>query len=167
MKYWPLLLLFVCASCFEAPSADRRQKAQQELLQNPLVSRPDGPISDGAGIISASDEANLDKRLRAILDEKRTAVVVVTVSSLGGQNVTAYTRSLARKWQVGAERGGVVLLVAPNERQVRIETSDEVRVRLTDQQCAEIIQQVLTPRFRAGDFSGGIAAGVKAIASHL
>jgi uncharacterized protein len=60
-----------------------------------------------------------------------------------------------------------VLLVAPTDRQVRIETDDKVRARLSDEQCAEIIQQVLLPRFRSGDFAGGIIAGVEEIELHL
>ena len=109
----------------------------------------------------------LDTRLRDILGETKTALVVVTVASLGDKDVAVYTNSLARRWKVGAQRGGVVLLVAPNERRLRIETSDKARERLSDQECAEIIEQVVTPRFRAGDLPGGIAAGVEAIASQL
>ena len=58
-------------------------------------------------------------------------------------------------------------MVASNERQVRIETSDKARMRLSDQQSLEIIQRELTPWFKTGNFAGGIAGGVEAIASHL
>ena len=167
VKFWPLLILFACVSCFESPSVGREQEAQQAADATALVPRPDGPISDGADLIPAGDEAILDARLREVLTRTRTALIVVTVRSLSGQDIAAYTDTLARQWEVGAERGGVVLLVAPNERRMRISTSEDVRARLSDKQCAEIIQQVLAPHFRAGNFSSGIAAGVEAIASHL
>ena len=167
MKLWPLLVLLACASCFESPSAKGPPEALQVVASAALVTRPDGPISDGADVIPASEEAILDKRLREVLDQKRTAFIVVTVNSLGDQDVAAFTNSLARQWKVGAARGGVVLLVAPNDRQMRIETSEEVRARLSDQQCAEIIARVLKPRFQGGDFAGGIAAAVEVIAFHL
>lgn len=132
-----------------------------------LVARPDGPISDGADIIAAPDEIMLAKRLRGVFDQTQTGLVVVTVRSLRGEDVAGFANALARQWEIGGKRGGVVLLVAPNERQLRIETSDTVRERLSDRQCAEIIQRVITPRFRSGDFSGGIVEGVEAIATYL
>lgn len=124
-------------------------------------------MSDAADIIPAEQEASLDTRLREIFDKTQSALIVATVSSLGEQDAATYTNTLARTWGVGGARGGVVLLVAPNERQVRIETDEKVRSRLSDEQCAEIIEKVLLPRFKAGDFGGGIAAGAEAIAAHL
>ena len=124
-------------------------------------------MSDGANLISPADEEFLDTRLRAVFAKTQTALVVVTVTSLGGQDVSAFTNALARQGKVGGERGGVVLMVASNERQVRIETSDKARMRLSDQQSLEIIQRELTPWFKTGNFAGGIAGGVEAIASHL
>jgi uncharacterized protein len=167
MRPWPLLLLSACAGCLQpTPESDGRT-TDQVIVSSTLVSRPDGPVRDDAEILPAKDEAKLDTHLRQVLDRTRTALIVVTVSSLGGQDVADYTRSLARQWEVGATRGGVVLLVAPTDRQVRIETDDKVRARLSDEQCAEIIQQVLLPRFRSGDFAGGIIAGVEEIELHL
>jgi uncharacterized protein len=124
-------------------------------------------VSDGADIIPSADETRLDARLRAVFDKSQSALVVVTVKSLGGQDAAAYTNHLARQWKVGGERGGVVLLVAPNERQARIETDEKVRARLSDEQSAEIMREVLVPHFRKGEFASGIAAGVEVIASHL
>ena len=132
-----------------------------------LPARPDGPVSDAANLIPPADKEILDARLREIFDKTQTALIVVTVPSLGGRDVSAYTYALARQWKVGGERGGIVLLIAPTERQMRIDTTDDVRVRLSDRQCLEIIQRVLTPQFKTGNFAGGIAAGVEAIAFHL
>lgn len=167
MRPWPLLVLLACSSCGQAAQEDRRQEAPLTLAPLVLPARPDGPVSDGANLIPPEDEEILDTRLREIFAKTQTALVVVTVPSLGGRDVSAYTNALARKWTVGGARGGVVLLIAPTERQMRIETSDDVRLRLSDRHCLEIIQRVLTPRFKTGDFAGGIAAGAEAIASQL
>ena len=167
MRPWPLFLLLACFGCGQPAQDGRRQEAPLARAPIVLPARPDGPVSDGANLISPADEEILDTRLREIFERTRTALIVVTVPSLGDRDVDAYTNALARQWKVGGERGGVVLLLAPTERQMRIETSDDVRVRLSDRQCLEIIQRVLTPQFKTGDFAGGITAGVEAIASHL
>ena len=167
MRPWPLLLLIACANCGQAAPNETRQEAPLALAPIVLPARPDGPVSDGANLIPPADEEILDARLREIFDKTQTAFIVVTVPSLGGRDVSAYTNALARQWKVGGERGGVVLLLAPTERQMRIETSDEARKRLSDRQSLEIIERVLTPRFKTGDFAEGIAAGVEAIASNL
>ena len=167
MRPWPLLLLIACSNCGQTAPEERRQEAPLALAPIVLPARPDGPVSDGANIIPTADEEILNARLREIFDKTQTALIVVTVTSLGGRDVSAYTNTLARQWKVGGERGGVVLLLAPPERQMRIETSDEARKRLSDRQSLEIIERVLTPRFKTGDFAEGIAAGVEAIASNL
>ena len=167
MRPWPLLLLIACSNCGQTAPEERRQEAPHALALSVLPARPDGPVSDGANLIPPADEEILDTRLREIFDKTQTALIVVTVHSLGGRDVSAYTNALARQWKVGGERGGVVLLLAPTERQMRIETSDEARKRLSDRQSLEIIERVLTPRFKTGDFAEGIAAGVEAIASNL
>jgi uncharacterized protein len=160
-----LALLVALPGCYESAS-DRRQE-KQTRPSAALLPRPGGPILDEAAIIPPSDEELLDKRLRQVLEKTRTAFVLVTVSSLGGTEVGAYTNALARSWDVGAARGGVVLLVAPNDRSLRIETSDEVRTRLTDQESARIIEQVIVPRFERGDLLAGITLGVEAIAAQI
>ena len=165
MRPWPLLLLIACANCGQAAPQERRHDAPLILAPIGLPARPDGPVSDAANLISPADKEILDARLREIFNKTQTALIVVTVPSLGGRDVSTY--ALARQWKVGGERGGIVLLLAPTERQIRIETSNDVRVRLSDRQCLEIIQRVLTPQFKTGNFGGGIAAGVEAIASHL
>ena len=167
MRPWPLFLLLACFGCGQLAQDGRRQEAPLARAPIVLPARPDGPVSDGANLISSAEEEILDTRLREIFERTRTTLIVVTVPSLGDRNVDAYTNALARQWKVGGERGGVVMLIAPSERQVRIETTADVRLRLTDRQCSEIIKRVLTPRFKSGDFAGGIAAGVEAIASHL
>jgi uncharacterized protein len=102
-------------------------------------------------------------------DGKGPQFVVATTPTLKGQKINFYSIDLARAWQLGAnERGdGVLLLVAPNERQVRIEVGKGLEQRLPDEVCAEIIKTDLLPAFRSGDMAGGIERGVGAIIAQL
>lgn len=167
MRHWAILLLVACAGCSQSETPAYVGNSEQTVIAGAIATRPNGPVSDAADIITAEREALLEARLREIFDNTQTALIVATVESLHEQDVSTYTNSLAKTWEVGGARGGVVLLVAPNERQVRIETDDKVRARLSDEQCAEIIEKILLPRLGARDFGGGIRTGVEAIAAHL
>jgi uncharacterized protein len=124
-----------------------------------------GRVVDQANILSASTRA----RLTEILDahEKKTSnqVVVVTLSSLQGYDIADFGVRLGRAWKLGqADRNnGAVLLVAPNERAVRIEVGYGLEGDLTDARSHAIIQNEILPRFRAGDIEGGIVQGTLAI----
>ena len=91
--------------------------------------------------------------------------VVATVSSLEGRTIEDYGYRLGRAWAIGDEQkdDGVILLVAPNEQKVRIETGYGARVFLTDAVSSVIIRESIMPRFKAGDFGGGISAGADRI----
>jgi uncharacterized protein len=91
----------------------------------------------------------------------------VTVASLEGETIEDYTLQLFNRWGVGGPQPGVVLLVAPAERKVRITTGRGLEETLPDELCGEIIRTYITPRFRNGDFVSGINEGVKALAEHL
>src|SRR4029453_18283366 len=87
--------------------------------------------------------------------------VVATVPGLEGRTIEDYGYRLGRYWKIGDEQkdDGVILLVAPNERKVRIETGYGARVFLTDAVSSIIIRESILPRFKAGDMGGGISAG--------
>lgn len=163
MRVWPLLLLLACTGCLDRDPKTSDHNADAVTV----VARPDGPVRDEADVIPASVELTLDAKLRDVLQKKDTALIVVTVQSLQGLDIARYTNQLANQWEVGAKRGGVVLLVAPNERKVRIEVSRIVSARLSDEQCADIIATEIVPRFKRGDMPGGIRSGAEAIARHL
>ena len=162
-----ILFLFVCVLAGCQPSSTRPSEDAERAAQYGFPTRPDGPIADAAQIIAPAEEVALDRRLRQLLDTKKTAVIVVTVTSLNGADEAAYANALARHWHIGAERGGLLILVAPDDRRVRIETDDAVRIRLTDADCAAIIEEIMLPRFRRKDYAEGIRAGVEAIAAKL
>lgn len=137
--------------------------------QAALPPRPPGPVADVAGIIPADDEAKLDARLRAYNKATGRAIIVATVPSLEGQVVERYAQDLARAWEIGGEESeeGVLVLVAPAERKMRIHAAVGAQGRLTDGVASRIIRETITPKFKAGDYGGGINAGVDQIIAQL
>jgi uncharacterized protein len=128
-----------------------------------------GRIVDQADIIPADTEAALTSKLAELEAKSGIQLVVATVRSLEGQEIEPYAVDLFRYWQLGekAKNNGVLLLVAPNERRVRIEVGYGLEGTLTDAISSVIIANAITPRFKAGDFGGGIARGVDDIITVL
>jgi len=134
-----------------------------------LPARPDGPILDAANIIAPADKAALDAKLRAYNEATGRAIIVATVPSLDGMEIEDYAQQLAETWGIGGKESenGLLFLIAPNERRLRIATGRGLQERMTDIMSGRIIRDVVTPRFKAGDLSGGIVAGVDAIIAQL
>ena len=131
--------------------------------------RPGGPVLDQAGIIPEVAENSLDVKLRRYFSNTCRAVVVATVSSLKGETVDSYATHLANKWKIGDPvRGdGVLLLVAPVERKVRIEVSRSLQSAMSDRAAADIIQGGMMERYRRGDYAEGVSQGIDAIMARL
>ena len=127
-----------------------------------LPPRPDGPVYDGANMIDAATKAQLDQKLRAYNKETGRAVIVATVPSLDGETIEGYAVKLYETWGIGGEQTdeGALLLVAKEERKIRIEVGYGSTPTLTDAMSGRIIRDTITPAFKEGDFSAGIAAGV-------
>ena len=124
-----------------------------------------GRVVDEAGILSQSTIDLLTDMLAG--QEKKTGqqVVVVTLTSLQGYSIEDFGYQLGRHWRIGQKglNNGVLLIVAPHERKVRIEVGYGLEGELTDAQCSQIIQQVILPEFRRGDFDAGVLKGTSAI----
>jgi uncharacterized protein len=130
---------------------------------------PQGPIYDEADLLPPDREAALDQRLRAFDQQTGDAVIVATVNSLQGDTIEDYAAKLYASWGIGgAERDtGVLLLVAPNERKMRIEVGYGLTPYITDILSGRIIRDDITPKFKQGDMAGGIEAGVDAMLTQL
>lgn len=130
---------------------------------------PEGPVLDQAGIIPDAQEAALDARLREYNQRTGRAVIVATVNALDGQTVEMYAVELFETWGIGGKESdqGLLLLVAPNERKVRIEVGYGLHQYVTDALSGRIIRGAIAPPFKAGDFAGGINAGVDALIAQL
>ena len=128
-----------------------------------------GRVVDQADLLPPEHEAALSQRLEALERQSSRQLVVATVTSLNGLEIEDYGYQLGRHWGIGQEgaNNGVVLLVAPNERKVRIEVGYGLEGVMTDALSSQIVRNDILPYFREGDFRGGINAGVEAIVAQL
>lgn len=143
-------------------------------LAAPLAAQPQFPeltgrVVDNADILTPEAEAALTAKLEVLETQTQRQLVVATVPDLQGYDISDYGYQLGRAWGLGdAERNdGALLLVAPNDRKVRIEVGYGLEGYLTDAFSALIIQNAILPRFRENDYPGGIMAGTDAIIAQL
>ena len=131
--------------------------------------RGTAPVLDLANVIDETDEALLTAKLDAFEEANQRQFVVVTVPSLDGYEISDYGYQLGRHWGLGDEENndGIILLVAPNERKVRIEVGYGLEAIIPDGLAYDIIEQDIIPRFKADDMSGGIVAGADRIVTQL
>jgi uncharacterized protein len=129
-----------------------------------------GRVVDQAGLLSPQKEAVLSQKLEALQRASSRQLVVATVTSLQDVPIEDYGYQLGRAWHIGQQgaNNGVILLVAPNEKRVRIEVGYGLEPIMTDALSNQIIQQQILPRFRNNnDYAGGIIAGSDAIIAQL
>jgi uncharacterized protein len=128
-----------------------------------------GRVTDAADIIPPDVEARLTQKLEALEKQSQRQFVVATIPSLEGYEIADYGYRLGREWGIGSKErnDGALLIVAPNERKVRIEVGYGLEGVLTDGLSSLIINQQIVPRFKAGDMPGGIEAGADAVIAQL
>jgi uncharacterized protein len=149
-------LLVACSASAESPAF-------------PYFDKEGGRVRDMANVLSPQAEA----RLTAALDEAEAnygpQMAIVTVSSLHGYEIADFSLKYARAWGLGdKERNdGLQLLVAPNERKVRIEVGKGIEKTFTDLYCKDILDDVIIPRFTEGSLEAGIIAGVDEMIAHM
>ena len=169
----PLLLALMLASAWPGQAAvpeaaasagcrDEAAKGSERAARLPALT---GRVVDQADLLSPSAEARVTEALAAI--ERRTSdqVVVVTVGDLEGEAIEAFGLRLGNGWGIGRKdvNNGILLIVAPNERRVRIEVGSGLEGLLTDERAKRIIEEELLPRFASRQYEEGIRAGVGAI----
>lgn len=128
-----------------------------------------GRVVDEANLLTPDKEAEISGMLQAHEDTTGNQVVVVTVQGLQGRSIEEFAVELGRHWGIGREDrdDGVLFLIAPNERQVRIEVGYGLEGLLTDARASVIIQNDIIPAFRSGDRVKGIMQGVEGILAAL
>ncbi len=148
---WPLLLL-LAATAF----------AQDTPVPVPPLS---SPVTDLTQTLTPDQSAALDSRLRAYEAQKGTQIAVLIVPTTQPETIEQYSIRVAEQWKIGRQGvdDGVILLVAKNDRAVRIEVGTGLEGALPDVIASRIISQVIVPHFREGDFSGGINAAITRI----
>ena len=134
-------------------------------LAGPDLPKLTGRVVDGAGVLSAAEEASLTRKLADLEAKSSDQLALATVPSLQGYDIREFGLLLARAWALGqkGKDNGVLLLVAPKERKVSIEVGYGLEPTLTDALSHLIIQRAILPRFKAGDMPAGIDAGVDEI----
>ena len=117
-----------------------------------------GRVVDLAGLLDPARQAELTAQLEAHEKETSNQIVIATVPTLNGYDIADYSNRLGRHWQIGTaeEDNGVLLVVAPNERKVRIEVGYGLEGALTDSLSSIIIQREILPAFRKDQFGSGI-----------
>jgi len=153
----PILLAFILLLCASA------------ALAAPKFPPLTGRVVDDANVLSPQAEAKLTTELADLEARTTRQLVVATVPDLQGYEIEDYGYQLLRTWGIGqkGENNGVILLVAPKERAVRVEVGYGLEPVLTDALSSVILQERVLPRFKAGDMEGGIVSGAEALVQQL
>lgn len=176
MKKPALILCAVAAllAACDGASAPAAPNAAAVAVNAPAPVPPDFPaltgrVVDQADLLNPEQEARLAAASAAVEREVGPQFVIVTVPSLQGLAIEDYGLRLGRTWGIGsrARNDGLILLVAPTERKVRIEVGTGLERRVTDPFAARVIRDTILPRFRANDLPGGIVAGSDALIARL
>jgi len=130
------------------------------------IPKPTGYVNDRADIISPEVELKLEQFLKDFDKSDSTQISVLTIPSLEGASLEEYSLQVLESWGLGQKDkdNGALLLVAKKERKIRIEVGYGLEGRLTDLLAGRIIDNEISPRFKQGDFDGGIVSGVVGIA---
>jgi uncharacterized protein len=149
------------AALLALPMAVGAQRAEVPYLT--------GYVVDSAEIMKADTRRQLAERLRTHEQKSTNQVAVLTVPTIHGESVEDYAVRVFEEWKLGrkGKDNGVLVVVVPQDRRMRIEVGYGLEGTFTDATAGRIIRDVMTPRFRQGDYDGGISQGVGAILAHL
>ncbi|TKB08655.1 YgcG family protein [Desulforhopalus sp. IMCC35007] len=143
-----LLLLFISQYCLG--------------LEVPVLGKR---VNDYANMLSSSTKEHLENILTTLETEESTQLAVLTITSLEGESLEGFSLRVVEAWQLGRDKldNGALLLIAKNDRKIRIEVGYGLEGVLTDLTAGRIIRNVITPRFKNGDFNQGVIDGVSAM----
>jgi uncharacterized protein len=138
----------------------------QDVLPVPALS---GRVIDQTSTLSSPQAAALSAKLQALEEQSGTQMVVLVVPTTQPEDIAAYGQRVADEWKIGRRDvgDGVVIVVAKNDRRVRIEIAKALEGAIPDLAARRIIDQQITPAFRAGDFAGGLDAAVDQLAARI
>jgi len=146
-----LLALLLCWGC----------TALADVEVPPLVGR----VVDQTGTLSSGDIAQLTQTLADLERRKGSQIAVLIVPTTDGEAIEQFSLRVAEAWKIGRKKidDGALLVIAKNDRRLRIEVGYGLEGVLTDVTSKRIIDEVITPKFKSGDFAGGISAGLNRI----
>ncbi|HEX5183958.1 MAG TPA: TPM domain-containing protein [Allosphingosinicella sp.] len=163
----PARILLAALLLLAAPACSRAQAAPPE--PQPHFPALTGRVVDQADMLTPAEEQVLTAESAAVERDTKAQYVIATVRSLEGYPIEEYGYKLGRFWGIGRKgvNDGVILLVAPAERKVRIEVGYGLEKRITDPFAATVIRDRILPDFHRGDFGDGIKAASDAIVQRL
>ena len=125
-----------------------------------------GPVNDYAHIFTANETQELNAYLYNIDRQSDLQIAVLTIPSLEGESIEDYSISVAEKWQIGqkGKDSGVILVIAAQDRKLRIEVGYGLEDRITDAQSSRIIRSIIAPHFKQQEYGKGVLLGVKNLA---
>lgn len=121
-----------------------------------------GRVVDQTGTLSSGDVAQLSQKLADLQTRKGSQIAVLIVPTTEGEPIEQFSLRVAEAWKIGRKKvdDGALLVVAKNDRRLRIEIGYGLEGVLTDVTSKRIIDEIITPKFKSGDFAGGLAAGI-------
>ena len=124
-----------------------------------------GRINDRAGVLSSSESRDLENYLAGVEKATGAQIALLTIPSLEGESLESYSFRVADSWQLGSadKDNGALLLIAMEEKKIRIEVGYGLEAVLTDAMSGYIIREAIVPEFKKGKFDRGIAAGLKSM----
>lgn len=128
-----------------------------------------GRVNDNAGILSNDAINLLSEKLKEHEERTSNQIVVLTIPSLQGESIEDYSNRVFNEWKLGQsdQDNGILIVVVPDEKRMRIEVGYGLEPVMTDLKASRIIREIMTPRFREGDFDGGITEGAQAVINVL
>ena len=129
------------------------------------VPKLQGHVNDYANMISPSAKAGLEKELKSFEQTDSTQIVILTIPSLEGEVIEEFSIKAAEAWKVGqkGKDNGIIITVAKQEKKIRVEVGRGLEGKLTDLAAGRIVDLVIKPKFKRGDFDGGFVAGVHSL----
>jgi uncharacterized protein len=128
-----------------------------------------GRVTDNAQILSENTRKSLTETLKEHEARTTNQIVILTIPSLEGENIEDYANKVFNEWKIGQKDkdNGILIVVVPNEKKMRIEVGYGLESTMTDLSAGRIIREIMAPRFREEDYDGGITDGTLAVISIL
>ena len=165
MNFLRGFLGFLCKTLFVALMLQTALFAQDVQPIPALTSH----VVDTTGLLDASQQAALEAKLAALEKAKGSQVVVLIVPTVQPEDISSYANRVGNAWKIGRKNvgDGVLFVVAFKDRQMRIEVAKTLEGAIPDLAAKQIITNAVTPRFKTGDYAGGISAGVDQLTARI
>ncbi|NLG34703.1 MAG: TPM domain-containing protein [Lentisphaerae bacterium] len=160
-------ILWVCIALSALCAFGQDGRMESDRFREGLT--PQGHVNDWAGVFSEKQKAALESRIAAAKEANRAELAVVVVKTLHGGEIDDFAVKLFEQWGIGQKGvdNGVLLLAAIDDRQIRIEPGYGLEEVLPDARCGRILDREVLPRFREGDYAGGLIDGTVALLAVL